>query len=69
MEERTVFDQEGADDKLREYVNSHRGRRVYFMFERARKSRLQGLLPPEARGTFTVIYETNNKFSVAFAEL
>jgi 4-amino-4-deoxy-L-arabinose transferase-like glycosyltransferase len=69
MEERTVFDQDGADDKLRDYVNSHRGRRVYFMFERARKSRLQGLLPAEARGSFTVIYETNNKFSVAFADL
>jgi 4-amino-4-deoxy-L-arabinose transferase-like glycosyltransferase len=69
MEERTVFDQEGADDKLREYVNSHRGRRVYFMFERARRGRLQALLPPEARPSFTVIYETNNKFSVAFADL
>jgi hypothetical protein len=69
MEERTVFDMEAADDKLKEWISNHRARRVYFMFERGRQARLQSLLPPEARGSFTVIYDKNNKFSVGYAEL
>ena len=69
MEDRTVFDMEGADDKLKAWVASHRGRRVYFMFERGRQARLQALLPPESRASFTIIYDTNNKFSIAYAEI
>ncbi|HEY0705955.1 MAG TPA: glycosyltransferase family 39 protein [Polyangia bacterium] len=69
QEERTVFDMEAADEKLKEWISNHRARRVYFMFERGRQARLQSLLPPEARGSFTVIYDKNNKFSVAYAEL
>jgi hypothetical protein len=68
-EDRTVFDMEEADQKLREWIQNHRGRRTYFIFERARQAQLQGLLPPEARGSFTVIYDKNNKFSVAYADI
>jgi hypothetical protein len=50
-------------------VQSHRGRRVYFIFERGRQARLQGLLPAETRSTFSVIYDENNKFSVAYADI
>ena len=50
-------------------MTSHRGRRVYFIFERGRQSRLQSLLPAETRNSFTVIYDENNKFSVAYAEI
>jgi 4-amino-4-deoxy-L-arabinose transferase-like glycosyltransferase len=69
VEDRTVFDMETADEKLGEYIKSHRGRRIYFIFERGRQGRLQSLLPPESRSSFTVIYDTNNKFSVAFADI
>ncbi len=69
MEDRTVFDMEAADEKLGDWIKSHRGRRVYFIYERGRQGHLQNLLPPEARSSFSVIYDTNNKFSVAFAEI
>ncbi len=69
QEERTVFDMESADEKLKEYLTSHRGRRHYFMFERGRQGRLQSLLPADAQRSFAVIYDTNNKFSVAYADL
>ena len=49
-EERTVFDQEGADEKLKEWMSRHRGRRAFFLYERFQQSRLQGMLPAEARG-------------------
>ena len=39
-EERTVFDQEGADDRLKEWLARHRGRRTYFLFERHQEARL-----------------------------
>jgi 4-amino-4-deoxy-L-arabinose transferase-like glycosyltransferase len=68
-EDRTVFDMEAADEKLQEWVTNHRGRRVYFIFEGTRESRLRSLLPPETRGSFQVIYKTNNKFSVGYAEI
>jgi len=68
-EERTVFDQEGADEKLKDWMSRHRGRRTFFLFERHQQSRLQGLLPQEARGSFRVIHDQNNKFSLAQADL
>jgi hypothetical protein len=68
-EDRTVFDMEQADEKLGEWITNHRGRRVYFIFERGRQSRLQSMLPAETRHTFRVIYEQNNKFSVGYAEI
>ena len=49
MEDRTVFDMEAADEKLGTGFNSHRGRRVYFIFERGRQQHLQNLLPAETR--------------------
>ena len=63
-EERTVFDEDGAEDKLKDWIARHRGRRTFFLFERFQQSRLQGLLPPEARGTFHVVDAQNNKFSL-----
>jgi len=68
-EERTVFDQEGADEKLKDWMSRHRGRRAFFLYERFQQARLQGLLPPEARGSFHVVHEQNNKFSLAQADL
>jgi 4-amino-4-deoxy-L-arabinose transferase-like glycosyltransferase len=68
-EERTVFDGEGADDKLKDWITRHRGRRTFFLYERFQQARLQGLLPPEARGSFRVVDEQNNKFSLGQADL
>jgi 4-amino-4-deoxy-L-arabinose transferase-like glycosyltransferase len=69
MEDRTVFDMDGADEKLTEWLNHHRHHRVFFLFERGRQAHLQSLLPPETRGTFQVLDEHNNKFSLAQADI
>jgi 4-amino-4-deoxy-L-arabinose transferase-like glycosyltransferase len=68
-EDRTVFDQEGADEKLKDWISRHRGRRAFFLYERFQGSRLQGLLPPESRASFRVVHDKNNKFSLAQVDL
>jgi 4-amino-4-deoxy-L-arabinose transferase-like glycosyltransferase len=68
-EERTVFDQEGADERLKTWAQAHRGRRAFFIFERYQQARVSGDLPPEARASFKVIDDSNNKFSLAQADL
>ncbi len=67
--ERTVFDQEGSDDKLKEYIGKHRGRRLFFMLEKGQKGRVEGLLPAEARSSFQIVHQENNKFILAQADL
>lgn len=69
LDDRTVFDMDAADEKLQAWIASHRGRRVFFLFERLRQQHLVGLLPAESRASFTVDDQRNNKFSVAHADL
>lgn len=68
-DERTVFDQEGADEHLKTWLQRHRGRRVFFLFERYQKTHIQDQLPPEARGSFRVVDEMNDKISLGQADL
>jgi len=68
-EERTVFDQDGADERLKTWAKNHRGRRAFFIFEHYQQARVTDDLPPEARASFKIIDETNNKFSLAQADL
>ena len=67
--ERTVFDQDGADDRLKDYLGHHRGRRIFFLMEKGQKARVQGLLPSEAQGSFQIVDEGNNKFILAQADI
>jgi 4-amino-4-deoxy-L-arabinose transferase-like glycosyltransferase len=67
--ERTVFDQEGADERLKDYLARHRGRRFFFLMEKGQRSRVEGLLPGEARRSFQIVHDTNNKFILAQADL
>ncbi len=69
MDERTVFDEDGADDRLKAWLQRHRGRRLFFLYERYQEARIRDDLPPEARGSFRVMDELNNKFSLAQADL
>jgi hypothetical protein len=69
MEDRTVFDMEQADEKMQEWCKTHRGNRVFILFENGRQQRVKSLLPPDARESFRVLYEKNNKFSLAQANL
>jgi 4-amino-4-deoxy-L-arabinose transferase-like glycosyltransferase len=68
-EERTVFDQDGADEQMKDWINNHRGRRVFIIYERGRQAHVQQLFPAETRATFKVLYEKNNKFSLAEAQI
>jgi 4-amino-4-deoxy-L-arabinose transferase-like glycosyltransferase len=68
-EERTVFDQEGADDRLKDWIAHHRGHRVFFLYEHHQQGRIREMLPAEAQASFQVVDETNNKFSLAQADL
>jgi 4-amino-4-deoxy-L-arabinose transferase-like glycosyltransferase len=68
-EERTVFDQEGADEKLKAWMDRHRGQRAFFLYERGQQSHIEGMLPTEARPSFIVLDSSNNKFSLAQADL
>jgi 4-amino-4-deoxy-L-arabinose transferase-like glycosyltransferase len=68
-EERTVFDQEGADDHLKDWVAHHRGRRAFFIFEHYQQSRISQDLPPETRPSFRIVDESNNKFALAQVDL
>jgi 4-amino-4-deoxy-L-arabinose transferase-like glycosyltransferase len=68
-DERTVFDQEGADDRLKAWAARHRGQRAFFIFEHYQQAKVTEDLPPEARTSFKVIDDSNNKFSLAQADL
>ena len=68
-EERTVFDQDGADQQMKEWIANHRGRRVFIIYERGRQGHVQKLLPEESRSSFQVLYQKNNKFSLAVAQI
>ncbi|HVZ72147.1 MAG TPA: glycosyltransferase family 39 protein [Polyangia bacterium] len=69
MEDRTVFDADGADEKFKEWLSRHGGHRQFFLFERGQQQHVQQMLPVPAQASFKVIDDTNNKFSVAQADL
>ncbi len=69
MEDRTVFDQDGADDKLKEWLSRNRGHRQFFLYEKGQQGHLQQMLPIESQKTFKVLDDINNKFAVAQADL
>lgn len=68
-DERTVFDQDGADDQMKDWIGRHRGRRVFVIYETTRRTHVQQLFPAEARPTFQVLYDKNNKFSLAQVDI
>jgi 4-amino-4-deoxy-L-arabinose transferase-like glycosyltransferase len=70
-EERTVFDSDGkeADEALKAWIDRHRGQRHYFLIEPSRRGHLESMLPPEARASFSVVEQPNNKFMLARVQL
>jgi len=69
QEDRTVFDQEGADDKLKEWISRNRGHRAFFLFEHGQRGHIIQLIPIETQASFKVLDERNNKFSIAQVDL
>jgi hypothetical protein len=69
-EDRGVFDYyQDVDERLKAWLGRHTGQRVFIIFERGRQSHVQSLFPGEARNSFRVLYDKNNKFSLAVAQL
>jgi 4-amino-4-deoxy-L-arabinose transferase-like glycosyltransferase len=69
-DERTVFDHwDDTDARLQAWLSRHRGHRQFFVFEPSQEGRLRGLLPPEARASFQVVFRRNNKFVLGVAQL
>jgi 4-amino-4-deoxy-L-arabinose transferase-like glycosyltransferase len=67
--EKTVFMGDRNSEKLQEYLKTHRGRRVFFLVERARYESLRQLLPVDVRPTLQVVDQSNNKLYLASAQL
>jgi 4-amino-4-deoxy-L-arabinose transferase-like glycosyltransferase len=58
--ERTVFLGDRPEQKLRAYLERHRGR-VYFLVERVKIEALKSLLPVELRASVVLVDDSNNK--------
>ncbi len=58
-----------TDQRLKTWLQSHRGQRHFFLFGPGHEARLRALLPGEAAASFRIIERTNNKFALAVAEL
>ncbi|MCG5054291.1 MAG: glycosyltransferase family 39 protein [Myxococcales bacterium] len=68
-EQRTVFLGNRNAEDLQAYLGRNRGKRVFFVVERARFDRIKALLPEGARATVQVRHDRNNKFLLATAQL
>ena len=68
-EERTVFLGRRNDEKFKAWIAKHRGHRAFFLFERANWSRLDGMVPPETKGTLKITDDSNMKFVLGQVDL
>jgi 4-amino-4-deoxy-L-arabinose transferase-like glycosyltransferase len=67
--ERTVFLGDRNAESLKEYVDKHRGKRMFFIIERTRLDGLRGLLPESVRPSLKIVNDDNNKFYLLTADL
>ncbi len=67
--ERTVFLGDKNTEKLQTYLSTHKGRRVFFVVERARYESLRGILPEANRASLHIVDESNNKLYLAAADI
>lgn len=67
--EKTVFLGDKNTEKLQAYLNSHRGRTIYFLIERHRMEGLRSLLPTDARASLEIVDDSNNKVYLVRARL
>jgi len=68
-EERTVFLGDKNVENLKAWMAKHRGHRAFFIVERSRWSQLQGIVPPETKGSLKIVDESNMKFCLAQVDL
>jgi hypothetical protein len=68
-DDRTVFDLDDADDRLRAWLAARRGQRHFFLLEPWRLAHLRTLLPPDAQPRLRVVDDHHNKLVLAAADL
>jgi hypothetical protein len=69
MSERTVFLGDKNVENLKSFMEKHRGRRAFFLVERARWSSVEGMVPAEARKSLKIVDEGNMKFYLGQVDL
>jgi hypothetical protein len=69
LTEKAVFLGDHNAENMQKFFADHKGKKVFFVVERARFETLRGLLPSEARPSLKIEDETNNKLYLASATL
>jgi 4-amino-4-deoxy-L-arabinose transferase-like glycosyltransferase len=69
LTEKSVFLGDRNAENMQKYFADHKGKKVFFVVERARFETLRGLLPTEARPSLKIEDESNNKLYLASATL
>jgi 4-amino-4-deoxy-L-arabinose transferase-like glycosyltransferase len=68
-DQRTVFLGDRNQENLKDYLGRNRGKRVFFIVEKARWTTLSSLIPSDARPSLQILDQENNKFYLASAQL
>jgi 4-amino-4-deoxy-L-arabinose transferase-like glycosyltransferase len=69
LTEKSVFLGDRNAENMQKFLADHKGKKVFFVVERARFETLRGLLPTEARPSLKIEDESNNKLYLASATL
>jgi hypothetical protein len=67
--ERTIFLGDKNAENLKAWMAKHRGHRAFFLVERSRWAQLEGLVPPETKGSLKMVDTSNMKFCLAQVDL
>jgi len=68
-DERTVFLGDRNVENFKAWVAKHRGHRAFLLVERANWSRMDGMVPPETKGTLKITDDSNMKFVLGQVDL
>jgi 4-amino-4-deoxy-L-arabinose transferase-like glycosyltransferase len=68
-DERTVFLGDKNVENLKSWMDRHRGRRAFFLIERARMSSLEGMVPADTKKSLKIVDDGNMKFVLASIQL
>jgi hypothetical protein len=68
-DERTVFLGDKNVENFKAWVAKHRGHRAFLLVERTNWSRLDGMVPPESKGSLKIVDDSNMKFVLGQVDL
>jgi hypothetical protein len=68
-DERTVFLGDRNVENFKAWTVKHKGQRAYLLVERTNWSRMDGMVPPESKGSLKIIDDGNMKFVLGQVDL